>query len=115
MCALPSGAEPHAPPRLTVRGHESAAEEALQVNHEVETSLAHFLKKAAMAAQGGERAGRRGTAIKGQDCIEIRMATQQFRIATVHYPGNIRLGEALPECCQDGKGVNDVAQRTGLD
>ena len=90
-------------------GHECGAEEALEVDGEVEMLLVKEAEK------GEEREWIGAGAVEGDDGVDIGVAIDQGAEVVVDDPSDAGLGPEAAECGEGVEGVGDVAEGAWLD
>ncbi len=105
--------EPHADRRPTRARHNSAAQKALHVDHEIEPAAAQF---PAETPQSADRAKPlEGGPVERERVREVRVPGQERLARLVHHPGNAGVREPLPQGRENGERMDDVAERARLD
>jgi hypothetical protein len=111
---FPRGPEAYAPWGARGERHEAASQQALQVHGEIESLTSQQASELDIVLHCGQRIYPRGSTIERQRLIEIGMALEQGLVSAVDDPGNVSHWKPPTERGQDGQGVNDVAERAGL-
>ena len=95
----------------------AAAEQALEVDDEVELPLAQLACEAEQSHRRRRAAPARAEAasLEADHLVELRVAVEQPRARRRHEPRDVRLRPAPAEQVQHRQRVHDVADRAGLD
>ena len=101
--------------RPAAGGHQAAAQEPLEIDHQVKLLLAKPPAEFGVGPECLQKSRLGGAAVEGNDETEIRVPTQQALIRMIDDPGDGGLGIAAPERRQHRQAMDNVTQGAGLD
>jgi hypothetical protein len=113
--ALAGVGEPYAAAGAGGERHQAGAEEALQVEDEIEAAAAELGGEPGRVSGRGAPPAAGRAAVEGERVGEVGVAGEERFVGGVDYPGDVRRRERPPQRRQHRQGVNHVPQRARLD